>query len=205
MKPPIYQPPYDSPIEDAFARNAVKHFDESLDLSAQVEIKTICGFFRVDFLVKALDGRITVIECDGKEFHDEYRDDWRDAMILGSGDINEIYRIRGSDINYRIEDVFYLLSLWSPWLFNDRQKNVLTRIVPEPVTRFRIDPEDTIASFSYTLEDSCELQQIIEKRHKLIPKGKRQFWQAAFKYASELGGGDLDKIMSRHSEQWNTW
>lgn len=46
------------------------------------------------------------IECDGKKFHNASRDEWRDAMILGGEHLDVIYRLRGSDINFYIEDAF---------------------------------------------------------------------------------------------------
>ena len=205
MRPPIYKPPYDSPIEDEFARYAVKYLDETIDFSPQIEMNTICGLFRVDFLASTIDGKTIAIECDGKEFHDEYRDEWRDAMILGSGNIDEIYRIRGSDITYRLEDVFFILSIWSPHLFNERQKYNLSNVASKQISTIQIAQEETILMLSYRLEDTQELQQIkIEKRHKFIPEGKRQFWQAAFKFAKQKGGGNLDQIMNEYSKKWRT-
>jgi hypothetical protein len=72
---PIYNPPYDSPIEDRFAENLVKYLRDDVDLSTQVECKTICGDFHLDFLITSGNGAKVAIECDGKEFHDSYRDE----------------------------------------------------------------------------------------------------------------------------------
>lgn len=80
----IYQPPYDSPIEDAFAYYFVmKYAAEDVDLTTQVEASTICGKFRLDFVLCAREGFRAGVECDGKDFHNPSRDEWRDAMILG--------------------------------------------------------------------------------------------------------------------------
>jgi len=198
----LYEPPYDSPIEDAFAKYAEKYFSLDVALKEQVEVKTICGKFRLDFVVVGSNGKLTGIECDGKDFHEESRDEWRDAMILGTSNIDEIYRISGKEITYRIEDVFFALSKWSPWLFDDRQKYNLSRIASEEVTKRTIQPEDTIFSVNYVDDESNQLNQFwLEKRHKIIPKGKRQFWQSAFRYAENIGGGNLDEVMSQYRNQ----
>lgn len=141
--PPLYEPPYDSPIEDTFAKFTEKYFSPEVILNTQVEVTTICGLFRLDFVAIDSNGKQTGFECDGKEFHEESRDEWRDAMILGSSNIDEIYRIGGKEITYRIEDVFWAISNWSPWLFNDRQKYNLSRMASEEVIKREIQLEDT--------------------------------------------------------------
>jgi hypothetical protein len=198
----FYDPPYDSPIEDAFAKSATKFLNREVILYTQVEIPTICGLFRLDFVAIDSDGKKTGFECDGKEFHDESRDEWRDAMILGSSDIDEIYRISGKEITYRIDDVFYSISIWSPWLFDDRQKYNLSRIASEELTKRNVQTEDTVFSVNYVDAESGQLNQFrLEKRHKNIPEGRRQFWQCAFRYAKDLWGGNLDEIMSQYRNQ----
>jgi hypothetical protein len=195
----FYCPPYDSPIEDSFAKYAEKYFNQEVSMDTQVEIITICGNYRLDFVVTGTNGKKTAIECDGKEFHNESRDEWRDAMILGSSDIDEIYRIKGKEITYRIEDVFYALSVWSPWLFDDRQKYNLQRIATEEVLKSNILPEDSIFSVNYIDAESEQLNQFyLEKRHKNIPEGMRQFWQVAFNYAQKQGGGNLDEVIAQY-------
>ena len=200
--PIFYNPPYDSPIEDTFAKFAEKYMSQDMIMNTQVEILTICGKFRPDFVVIAPNGKRTAFECDGKEFHDEDRDEWRDAMILGSSNIDEIYRISGKIITHRIEDVFYALSLWSPWLFDERQKYNLGRIATEEVTKRSILPEDTMFSVNHLDSENNQFNQFyLEKRHKNIPEGKRQYWQSAFSYAQSLGGGNLDDVMSQYRAQ----
>ncbi|ELA9340197.1 hypothetical protein ACEV8B_22380 [Vibrio parahaemolyticus] len=198
----FYDPPYDSPIEDSFAKFASKYFSEEINMEAQVVVYTICGKFRVDFVVTDSKGRKTAIECDGKDFHDESRDEWRDSMILGSTDIEEIYRISGKEINYRIEDVFYTLSMWSPWLFNERESYNLSRIATQELTLRSPSPVDTIFSVNYVDNDNQINCFYIEKRHKNIPEGKRQFWQSLFKYAQKLGGGNLDDVIASYRKQF---
>ncbi|MBD6981802.1 MULTISPECIES: hypothetical protein [Vibrio] len=193
----FYDPPYDSPIEDTFAKFASKYLKQELEMDSQVVVKTICGTFRLDFVVTDGKGRKTAIECDGKEFHEGSRDEWRDAMILGSTDIEEIYRIRGSEINFSIEDVFYILSIWSPWLFDERQAYNMGCIATEELTKSSPLPTDSTFSLNY-IDDNNQMSCFyIVKRHKNIPKGNRQFWQKAFEYAQHVGGGDLDDVIAK--------
>jgi len=46
----MYDPPYESPLEDCFAWALSKYLRPGTNLQKQVEVKTICGDFRVDFV-----------------------------------------------------------------------------------------------------------------------------------------------------------
>ena len=90
-----YDPPFESPIEEIFAWNMSKFLSEKIRLEKQVVIRTLWGNFRADFMITT-DTEKIIFECDGKEYHNAGRDEWRDALILGSSDIDYVYRFRGS-------------------------------------------------------------------------------------------------------------
>ena len=73
---PKYNPPYDSPIEDTFAREISKHWHKETNIEVQKSVHTLCGEFRLDFMITLKNGQRIGIECDGKEFHDKSRDYW---------------------------------------------------------------------------------------------------------------------------------
>jgi hypothetical protein len=128
---PIYRPPYESPIEDDFAYNAVKYLRKEVKLVPQQRMRTYCGTFRVDFLIESGKRRVAV-ECDGKAFHRTARDLARDTLILGSYAVDTIFRLQGSNIYYRIGDCLFLLSRYAPELFTDRGlANLETLAAPE--------------------------------------------------------------------------
>ena len=119
--PGPYEPPFESPIEDTLAWFLVKYLSLDVSLNKQYKVRTICGEFRVDFAAVAKIGRYRVgYECDGRNYHDEWRDEWRDAMILGDGLLDSIVRFRGSDITFHVNDVLYVASCWDPVMFPER-------------------------------------------------------------------------------------
>lgn len=194
-----YHPPYESPIEDDFALNFVKYIKDNIVLNKQVEIDTICGKFRVDFSIESPTQQIIAFECDGKEFHEESRDEWRDAMILGSSDINEIYRLRGSDLTYHMNDILYIISKYIPHIFSERGLINLGHLASKEALSHSLNAYSTIIRVAYISDPPQSVHHIIiERRHKNIPKGKRQFWQASYKFALEHGGGQLDNIISNY-------
>ena len=114
-----YEPPYDSPIEDILAYNVVKYIRADARLQPQVEAPTPAGTFRLDFVFRA-DGVSVALECDGEEFHDPWRDEWRDALILGSRDLDDILRIPGKAISGRMNICLLHIAEWFPVFFSER-------------------------------------------------------------------------------------
>lgn len=110
----------ESPIEVSFYNQISRFLEPDIKVDAQVEIETERGNFRVDFLIKAPDGNILVIECDGEGFHNYVRDEWRDTFILSTKKVNIIYRISGHDIYTNRYDHLYLLYKFHPSLFSNQ-------------------------------------------------------------------------------------
>lgn len=124
---------YDSPIEDLFAFSAEKHLAEGLYLEPQVECPTRYGTFQLDFAAR-LPGRALGFECDGADFHaDVVRDEWRDALIIGTGAVQAVYRFRGCDIVYGVNDCLCVVAALEPQFFSERGHHNLQRLATEYV------------------------------------------------------------------------
>lgn len=204
---PCYEPPYDSPIEDLFAVNAIKYLDPSVRLDKQVEAATPWGTFRIDFVLSGNGPRVGV-ECDGREFHEEYRDEWRDALLLGTGAVDTIYHLRGADLTYHVEDLLYLMSRWDGHLFSERGKVVLGKLASEQVRPYGDGdwfsgttvgypprPEDGVHGVTYI---------DVERRTTHIPPGKRQHWPYLYKRAQGYSCRTLDELIATHKATWTT-
>ncbi len=190
----------ESPIEELFAYNVCKYLSEDSQLKPQVSIPTLCGSFRLDFMISNISGLNIGVECDGKDFHDARRDEWRDAMILGdNSDIQGILRFRGVDIKYRINDLLFLTSKIYPLLFSERGKANLKILASNEVKRDVFSSTETFLRVRYSDGENENHCLLVEHRHKNIPKGKRQFWQAAYSFAKSNGGGDIDSIVSNYN------
>ena len=66
-------------------------------LGNQYKAETPNGNFYVDFVLNYAI-RLIGIECDGKKYHSETHDFYRDALILYHTKIENIYRIKSKDI-----------------------------------------------------------------------------------------------------------
>lgn len=193
-------PPYDSPIEDIFAFHYVKHASQSVALMSQHRVETLCGAFILDFVMKDQNGYTVGVECDGKEFHNESRDEWRDAMILGENHVDVIYRVRGRDINFYIEDVLYLLSELEPSVFSERANANLKVFASPEVKMYAKNHDQDHYQFKYS--NGSDIGSFkLELRRRIIPGGRRRFWQAAYKYAVSVGGGRLDDVIAQYRQK----
>ncbi len=116
---PCYDPPYDSHIEDEFAWHMVKYIALEARMEKQHPIHTYCADFRLDFYLEKGARRIGV-ECDGKAYHNPDKDRIRDTLILGTKQIDTLFRLRGKNIRHNIDDLLYLLSRYCPDVFSAR-------------------------------------------------------------------------------------
>lgn len=191
-----YAPPYDSPIEDTFAYHYVKYASDEVNMNPQLKVTTLCGRFIIDFVLFTSDQRIG-IECDGREFHDESRDEWRDAMILGEGHIDAIYRLRGRDLTYYIEDILYLMAVLEPCLFSSRATENLKVLASSEIQSLPKSHCEEHYHFKYRNEVDVGGVRV-EARRRVVPTGQRRFWQSAYRFAESIGGGTLDDVMERY-------
>lgn len=196
-----YSPPYDSPIEDLFVWNFAKYAHEDVQLKCQVPVNTICGLFVIDFVAYSPKiGRIA-FECDGKEFHSASRDEWRDAMILGKEAVDVIYRLRGCDIYYHINDLLFLISQLEPSITSERGEINLHILASYEMKKISIDRAKDYYNVLYK-ESSIQMDSLrLETRRRFFPKNERRFWHDAYRYAVSIGGGSLDDVMRSHRKK----
>lgn len=197
----VYDPPYDSSIEDLFAYNMVKYIEMSVELHRQFEIKAICGQFRIDFVLETDDLRVG-IECDGADYHDFNRDEWRDAMILGTNNIDFMYRLRGIDIYRHIDDILYVISRNHPSLFSQRGLLNLASLASEGAQQYAPITPFSFLTIRYRDENGRVSDSVeIDARQRCIPRGMRQPWQTYFNRARLKPGLTLDELIKDYKDE----
>ena len=198
---PKYEPPYDNPLEDEFARNLVKYIGNVDDFDSQVPIATICGTFIVDFVVR-IAGQSIGFECDGKDFHDEWRDEWRDAMILGAKAVDVIYRLRGPDLYYHMEDCLFIVSQFEPGIFSKRGLTNLISLSSDEARDYDFKESIGPVMISYKNDQFGRdpLFILIERRSQHVPVNGKVFWRTLFEFASARNGGNLDTLIAEYQK-----
>ena len=198
---PNFEPPYDSPIEQLFAVNAIKYLGESVTLAKQVEAPTPWGTFRMDFVANGKGPQVAV-ECDGKEFHEEFRDEFRDALLLGTGAVDTIYHFRGSDLTYHLEDLLYLMSRWDPHLFSERGTINLGKLASEQVKAYGESGHTGGTTVVYPPPDDYRTRGVtyidVDRRSRHISAGTRQHWTYLYARAQGYNCRTLDELLETH-------
>lgn len=190
FEPPAayYDPPYESPIEDAFAWHLVKHLDPSVALVKQAPAPTICGNFRLDFCA-TVKGRTIGFECDGADYHDELRDECRDALILWAGHADVIYRLHGADLHHRMNEVLGTLGDREPALFSERGLRNVKHLSSDATHRF--DGSGMIlVEFAPGEGERRSFPLHIECRDREL-----RFLNDFAEFAWSRGGGNLDSLI----------
>lgn len=136
---------YESPIEEWLAYDLLKLLAAPVVLVPQREVSTRWATFRPDFLLTTEGGRRIAIECDGKEFHDSYRDEWRDVLLLGSGALDVIYRFDGSALFHNIFDCLFVMAHFERDAFSERGHANLDALASKVVrdTNWNRESEET--------------------------------------------------------------
>ncbi len=181
----MFEGNYESPIEEIFAQECAKYLDPAVALDSQVSVRTRHGQFRIDFVLS----RIMAVECDGKDFHDLFRDDLRDAILLGEGCFPIIYHFRGCDLAYHPEDCLWLMCTLNPNLFSERGRLHLERL-------HRLEAIPSICTDeSSTWVDAENPYQRIWVFHRNIYQTD-PYWKVLYKFACEHPRATLDELIT---------
>lgn len=195
----------ESPLEERFIEKLEKYLSPRVSILPQYWVKTIVGNYRIDFVLK-IENKKIAFECDGKNFHDEWKDEWRDGLILGTGEINSIYRFRGCDIHTFLDDCIYLIYHFDKSLFSERYTLLAPRLISDEVQEQVVGKMDrwsehlTVVYKRWGSDDYSDAMQLSVKRRN---KDKKGHWQVLLNEARENPGKTLAELMKiRESKFW---
>jgi very-short-patch-repair endonuclease len=196
----------ESAIERLFMEEVVKYLENGTKIGQQFEYLTKIGKFRVDFIIRKDDTEY-VVELDGKEFHDEQYDLWRDSFLLGEKKIKSIVRIKGKDITYSLNESLYFLSKTFPNTFSKRGKLNLSTLI-EPKNKETIDKN--IENNMFDCIDKFYLEKV-ELEHDEIKKYpsieikikdliKFTTWKKYYGFALKNNTYDIESLNKKYFE-----
>ena len=183
----VVGPEPESPLAVFLERVLELHIADTTTLIREFECPTSWATFRIDLVAQTPTHRIG-FECDGKDFHDSYRDEVRDSLILGSGCVDTIYRLPGDQVNFAIHDLLYIVSLYDPAIFTDRGRKVLLSQACDSV-REHI-PDGYGGSIFGTRSERGDprialtpLRLRLSRHSRQIPSSMSPFWQTIYQHA----------------------
>jgi hypothetical protein len=199
-------PPYYSQSELIFDETCFKHLHSKVTAEKQKEIITQYGTFYLDFLLTFEDERIAV-ECSGNDSSEQFRDEFRDAIILGEGYCETIYHFRDNDLKYYSEDCIWLMSLLDPKLFS-RRGHIHLDILHH--LDFKIDnrSENILQVVNDGRKDDegypYHFWAFRRSVHLLtLPNPLKYHWKSLYQFACENQGLDLNELYDLETQNWN--
>lgn len=143
----FYDPPYERPVEDEFAWHLVKYLDPAVALAYQVKSDTPCAPVWIDFIIEQGARRVGIEVEDlprgtrglsTEPFAASLR---RDALVLGSGRLDVLYRVRAEDVLAHLHDVLLLMARIDPALFSERGRINLHTLASVEARNLPLRPE----------------------------------------------------------------
>ena len=191
--------PCESPIEEELVRVLEKYVHEQAVVTNQVEVPTPHGPFRMDFMVEIDDLKIG-LEADGRDFHSYERDMFRDSIVLGYSDVHAIYRLRGKDIVFLLEDALFTLSTVEPQLFSERGKINLGTLSSLSRDRGVVRILDDSA-FGY---ERCPIPQVVSITY-VSKSAHNPIWRRLSDFAKLHPGVPVDNLIGLGDDQGLHW
>lgn len=196
----------ESPLEEFLIEQLEKYLSGKVDLIPQYEVQTNVGKFRLDFLIE-INGKKIGIECDGKEFHNEWRDEWRDALILGNNQVDTIYRFRGKDLVCFVNDCIHVIYHYDRQIFNERYSQIFNQLITEELGEyFENNPNLKCETNSFSLRTTNEygekvgwLNIEILRRNK---NDKNSHWNKLYEFSKKYPGLKMDEIIKEREKGW---
>jgi hypothetical protein len=122
----------ESPIEDVFEHEFNKYAKNGYCLIRQCEFSTQLGKFRVDFTL-SVDDYLVGFECDGREYHELWHDEIRDAVLLGEKHLGTIYHFPGKALWFEPAYAIEFIARRDNFFLDRTLKVVQRRIESNPV------------------------------------------------------------------------
>ena len=170
---PAYTPPYEGAVQDEFAWHVVKYLHEDAVLRSEAELEArVAGHgpavFAPDFVIelrrRGKAPRRVAVECgETPSLRDHQRRQRRDALLLASGAVEAVVRLRGSDLLYHMDDCLLLLAQWEPELFSARGLTNLDTLATREAKGLRLRPEQAACMVTYAIDPQAE--EYFAERH----------------------------------------
>lgn len=193
-----------SPVEELFITSLEKYLAPGVAIYPQYSVSTPHGAFRLDFVLTLNHERIAV-ECAEAEVQDEWKDEWRDAVMLGTGRLKCVYRFRGKDIYSFIDDCIFMLYYYERKLFSSRYAQIYRGLISEEMREYEargINRDGERNQLYYPVQDEdgeiTDAKMLLVERRCAHAKGN---WRALQAFAGHHTGLKLPALMKLYGRQ----
>lgn len=195
----FYDPPYESELDDLIARHLVAYLAPGASLDYKASVRTPWMRCRFDFLIDMGTRRIALDYTDTPDhMHTALVED-NDALAMGSGEVDVIFRVRRGDLEDRLFDVLHLIARWDSSLFTPYGRRIFASRADsaargaDPTTDNDLAvvrypaPVLTDEAFDETFEWPVE-EEVDELIIRRIGRENPAYWQPQYERASLVYG-----------------
>lgn len=145
----FYDPPYENDLDDRLARTLVAYLTPTATLQYRASVWASHTTCRVDFLIDTGCRRVALDHSQTPQNLSAGLVEDNDALMLGSGRIDAVYRVRGTDLAERLFDVLHLIAQWEPALFTPYGRRIFASAASAEAKRAQPGPEHDVARIAY--------------------------------------------------------
>jgi hypothetical protein len=145
----FYDPPYENEVDDRLARHLVAYLTPAASLEYKANVWAAYSACSFDFMIDlgtrriAIDYSATPDDLAGALVEDN------DALALGAGIIDIVFRIRGRDLEERMYDCLHLIAQWEPNLFTPYGRRIFASRASVEARRISVGGADDVLSVAY--------------------------------------------------------
>ncbi len=172
--------------DDLFTRKLMAGLSPAATVNRGPVLATPAGGIPVDLLVEA-DGRRIVVDYKNPDTFNETLDEWRDALILGNGLADSVYRFAGMDMEQFRDDCLFFMAASYPQIFRSGFKGRSSGL--------KFDGgERNVVFYNMVGDDEVvyKLKFILEHRRKSDQQGR---WNQLFQKAIQNPGRSLAELI----------
>ena len=157
----FYDPPYDNALDDALAQHLVAYLTPAATLDYKATVWTPWMECRFDFLIDVGTRRIAIDYTDTPEHMLTALVEDNDALAMGYGGVDVIFRVRAEDAECRLFDILHLIARWDPSLFTPYGRRIFAQRASAAALAADPDVTDDLAVVSY--EGSLASEEAVEE------------------------------------------
>lgn len=177
--------------------NFEKYLEPSVCIFDDLAAKTPFGVFDLDLIIAHDGTRIGIVLLDRERKKSDY--EWEAAAILGHTGISIIYHLRTIDLQKYIEDCLYLISQADPFIFSERGKVNLCKLVSDEARQRDIGRliEYELLMVNYYNEVVEDEPPFIAIERRFQGGHRRAFWRFIVELMNENPGLSLGEVKAK--------
>lgn len=149
----FYDPSYDRPLDDDFAWHLVKYLQPISGLLYREPVTLPHAEVELDFIIEHGPRRVGIAITRDGDFEDEDTMLLQDALLVASGALDVLFRVRAEDVARHLHDALFLMARVEPGLFSQRGR-VNLHTLATPAAR-RAQPQRGEATLAVPADDGA--------------------------------------------------